>query len=127
MEMPFAGGAFDAVYSMEAACHLPDIKKIHNALLIKLGKLLLPHPDVLIYCIVSKEERLKRLKNDCGNPHHCWLINNHQYIDLRENINKNYFARFSGNKICIDTSYEIAENSVKKILLQIKNARPIAL
>ncbi|MEK7508298.1 MAG: hypothetical protein AAB568_00385 [Patescibacteria group bacterium] len=106
------------------ACHLPDVKKIHNALLIKLGRWLLPHPDVLIYCTVSKEERIKRLKEDGGNEHHQWLIDHHEFIDFRENLNKNYFTQFEGDKIYIDTSSENTENSAKKILnLLTKNGR----
>lgn len=105
------------------ACHLPDVKKIHNALLIKLGKWLLPRPDVLIYCTVSKEERIKRLKKDCSNAHHQWLIDNREYIDLREAAYQNYFARFEGVKICIDTSLESTKDSTTKIIkLLIKTA-----
>lgn len=106
------------------ACHLPDIKKIHNALLLKLGEWLLPHPDILIYCTVSKEERIKRLKEDCGNEHHQWLINHHEFIDLRENIYQNYFYQFNGDKICIDTSLKNVETATTEIIkLLTKNGR----
>lgn len=98
------------------ACHLPDIKKLHNALLIKLGRWLLPCPDVLIYCTASKEERIKRLKEDCGNEHHQWLIDHHEFIDLRENIYRDYFNDFGGSKILLDTTQCATSEACAKIL-----------
>ena len=111
-------------FFVSLACHLPDVKKIHNALLIKLGDWLLPCPDILIYCTISKEERIKRLKEDCSNKHHQWLVDHHEFIDLREIIYQNYFSRFDRDKISLETSLKNVETAATEIIkLLTKNGR----
>lgn len=107
-------------YYFSVASHVPLANKFYNRLLIKISEKILPPPDILIYCIVSKEERLKRLLKDSNdNKHHQELIKNHYLIDAREETNKYYFNKNKGYKILVDTTSCDADETALKILEQI--------
>ena len=111
-------------YFASIAFYLPITKRLHNSLLLKIGRAILPAPDILIYCTASKETIIQRLKRDCEkNKHHKWLINNPEYINIRKKAYKRYFQQFGGNKTIIDTSV----CTLKKSIAEISNLIQVAI
>lgn len=103
-------------YFISVRCHLPVAGRFYNLLLFKIGELFLPEPDLLIYCTVTKNERIKRLKEDLGNEHHRRLVDHPEYIDAREKAYRDHFEKFKGKKIRIDTTFVDADGAESKIL-----------
>ncbi|OGZ32442.1 MAG: hypothetical protein A2V69_02380 [Candidatus Portnoybacteria bacterium RBG_13_40_8] len=103
-------------YFASIACYLPITKRFYNSLILKIGRIVLPKPDMLIYCTASKETIIQRLKKDCEkNKYHKWLIDNPEYIDIRKKAYEKYFQQFEGKKIIMDTSFCTLKNSIAEI------------
>jgi len=82
----------------------PAMQKWWNKLLAALFLPLLAKPTVLAYFTVSKKERIRRLKSLPYNKYHEELIKNPQRISEREKRFKEFYERFDGKKIRIDTT-----------------------
>lgn len=100
-------------YFASIACYLPITERFYNSLLLRIGKAILPVPDILIYCTASKKTIIQRLKRDCEkNKYHKWLVDNPEYIDIRKKAYKEYFQQFKGDKTIIDTSICTLKKSI---------------
>src|SRR4030042_905695 len=96
--------------------YLSITKRFYNSLILKIGRIVLPKPDMLIYCTASKETIIQRLKKDCEkNKYHKWLIDNPEYIDIRKKAYEKSFQQFEGKKIIMDTSFCTLKNSIAEI------------
>jgi thymidylate kinase len=110
-------------YFASIAFYLPITKKLHNSLLLKIGRMILPTPDMLIYCTAPKKTIIQRLKRDCEkNKYHKWLIDNPEYINIRKKTYKRYSQQFEGDKIVIDTSICTLKKSIAEISKLIQSA-----
>lgn len=104
-------------YIASVASHLPITKNFPNNVFIWIALKLFPKPDVLIYVIVKKEERIRRIQElGRNNPHEKWILENPEWIGKREEAYKKYFDSFLKRKIVIDTSCEALEKSRQKML-----------
>lgn len=102
-------------YLLSVATYIPVSHKLVNRILLKFFSFL-REPDILIYCTVSKRERIKRLRKDERyNKHHLWLIENHEYIDKRDKEYEKYFQRHKNKKILINTSDKYPLECIKEI------------
>lgn len=100
-------------YFASIAFYLPITKRLHNSLLLKIGRAILPVPDILIYCTAQKQTIIKRIREDTQkNKHHKWLIDNPEYINIRKRAYKKYFQQFKGDKTIIDTSICTLKKSI---------------
>lgn len=94
---------FQDRYSISVLSH-PAMQKWWNKLLAALLLPLLVKPAVLIYFTVSKKERIRRLKSLPYNKYHEELIKNPAIITEREKRFKEFYEKFDGKKIKIDTT-----------------------
>lgn len=103
-------------YLVSISSHIPVSKKVLNRALIRFFSLFLMQPDILVYCTVSKKERIKRLRKDSlDNKHHLWLLENHQYIDKRDKEYEKYFQDHKNKKILINTSDKYPYENILEI------------
>lgn len=104
-------------YINSIECHLPSAARAYNKLLISIAKLFLLRPDILVNFTVSKDERIKRLKQK-QSLHHKVLIEKPQLIELREEACQKQYKIFNGRKGIIDTTnMPVTESSEKLISL----------
>lgn len=106
-------------YCFSIKSYVPDAEQLHNKFFIKLANNFLLKPDLLLYFIVSKEERIKRLKKDVNNKYHLYLINNPEKILIREKKYLELYNSFKGEKCIIDTTNRSIDDVVEEVLNRI--------
>lgn len=91
-------------YDISVLSHVPKAERCYNKAVGKLFRRFLLKPDMLIYFTVSKDERIRRLKNQEYKKHHYDLIKNPLLIELREKKYLEFYKDFEGIKYKIDTT-----------------------
>lgn len=103
-------------YIASVACHLPVSGVFPANIVVALALKLFPKPDSLVYIWVDKEERLRRLKESSkDNKQEEWLVAHPQWIDVRDQAYDDYFRKFIGRKLKIDTTDESIDTSLFRI------------
>jgi len=91
----------------------PVVDRWHNQLAIKAIKPWLAKPDVVVYFTVSKEERVKRLKESMENRYHRQLIENPEQIDDRLERYNVLLDKYSNKQVINTTKLSIKESCNK--------------
>lgn len=108
---------FQDRYYYTVATYLPDCRKSYNRVLVRLCRLFLPKPDLLVYMHLSVTERRKRLENSLDNPYHKILYNNPELIAARDLEYAKIFSRYRGKKIVYDTTKISTTDVAQELLL----------
>jgi thymidylate kinase len=96
-------------YDISISSFVPQTCRWCSRILIFVSKLLIPEPNRIIYFHLPLEERIKRLKEK-GTKYELMLAQNPSLIVLREGKYSEWFDKFHGEKIKIDT----AKNNIQE-------------
>jgi len=101
-------------YDISMTSFVPNTNRWYNQLLIALTKPLIPKPDVVVYFYLPLKERIKRLKEK-GKKYEIMLAENPNIITLREKVYEEWYKRFNGPKIKINTKENNVQQTARKL------------
>lgn len=102
-------------YFFVVASHIPDVEKPINKFFIRLLEKFMIRPDLIIYFIVSAEERLQRLRKGPFNKFHEKLINDPDWMTEREQAYFDMTMKSGLDVRVLDTTTISAEETAGKL------------
>lgn len=100
-------------YDVSIFSYVPLTNRVYNRIILKLLSLFVIKPSAIIYLYISWKKRLKRLLKK-GTKYELLLAKNSHLIQLREKIYLDWFNKFEGNKMKIDTGKNNLKNTLNK-------------
>lgn len=110
-------------YFFFVSSHIPDVYRPFNKVLIWIISHLILQPNLVIYFDVSREERIKRLKNPPPNKYHAELIEDLPIIDKRNAVYRQILDKYHQKVIDLDTT----EMSIREMALELERIVRICL
>lgn len=102
-------------YYFFVASHVPDVNTRLNRFLVKTFEKIMIRPELLIYFLVDREERIKRLSSDLANPFHRKLAENPAWIDERDHAYLSLIEKSCVNLAYLDTTELDPEQCAEKL------------
>ena len=103
-------------YNISITSYVPLTNKWYNQFIIKIFTRFILKPDAIVYFYLPIEEHIKRLKQK-GAKHELILANNPSLIIQRKKEYSNWYHRFQGPKIKINTLKKDITQTAEKLNL----------